>query len=134
MNRHPIIAAILSTSFAFQLVLAGIGSACAMPGSGSDGAASHMAMTGMQMDGARPVAVEQPDGTKAPHSGNQAPPCDQSTPGAACQLMGPCAGSFVAPPFTDANEATAVPGRIARSEASSPPSRSTAPELPPPRA
>ena len=134
MNRHPIIAAILSTSLAFQLMLAGIGSACAMPGSDSDGIASRMVMTGMQMDGARLVGIDQPDGTKAPHSGSQTPLCDQSAPGAPCQLMGPCAGSFVVSPLTNAPEATATPARIVRLEASSPPSRSTAPELPPPRA
>lgn len=133
MNRHPFIAVILLASLAFQLMLAGIGSACAMPGSDSDGAARLMAMAGMRLDDAPQVAVDQPD-TQSPTSGNQAPPCNESAPGAACHLMGPCTGSFVASPSTDGLEASATPARIARLEASSPPSRSTAPELPPPRA
>ena len=134
VNRHPIIAAILSTSLAFQLMLAGVGPACAMPGGDSDGTASRMVMTGMQMDAARPGAVDQPHDTNSSHPGSKAPPCDQPPLGAACQLMGPCTGSFVTSGSIDALEATATPGGIARFVASSPPSRSTAPELPPPRA
>lgn len=136
MHRHPLVAIMLSAAFAFQLFVAGVGAACAMPvgGDASARAASTAAMAAMGMAGMQgdPVGEQVTPLSGDAHGGRV--PCDQSTSAAACQLMTPCAGVFVAT-TSDTPAASEQPSaRIAPFTIAIFTSRSTAPELPPPRA
>lgn len=135
MNRHPLVAAALSAVLSLQLVLAGIGAACATPvGSKQRSPAAAMATSGNAMMG-----MHMPD---APGSGERMPgkhqrdnaPCDQSLPTAACHGMAACTTAFLAMPAIGRDETPRPTVRIAIDAAVMAPSISTAPELPPPRA
>lgn len=126
---RSLVATLLSGVFALQLLLGGAGAACVMPsGSASAGdvTANVAAMAGMDMRAS-------PAGDRAPTRNRGSAPCDQPASLATCQGMAPCASAFliVSPPRGDARVAlAAVPALTVLA----PPSRATAPELPPPRA
>jgi hypothetical protein len=129
MRRSPLVALLLSFSFALQLVLARDGTTCVMPGVEHDGMAMAMAgqpaagMSGMDM----PLDVS-PDATGRESS------CDHESAATACLVMAPCASGFVPIAETVDDDAGALPERIAVATILMPPSRTTPPELPPPRA
>ena len=125
MTRSPLVAALLSISFGFQLLLAAGGVTCVDADHGTMHAAAQMAtdpgMTGMDMDMPMPT-------------GDRDAPCDQpATPGA-CQLMGPCASSFIAIAVSDPDRPTLAAPRVAGPNSLPPLSRTFPPEPPPPRA
>ena len=116
------VAALLSASFAFQLLLGGAGSACAP--SGRDG---HMAMP----DGGHAAVAAR--GHVHGHRDGK-PPCDHRGATEACQTMAPCAGiSMVAVSLARVAPAD-VPVIVVSSSVTAPSSRTIPPELPPPRA
>lgn len=128
--RRPLIAIALLFAFAAQLVLSGASAACAMPSpeemaarAGSDAAMAGMAMAGSH---------ERDDHTRAPR--DERGSCDTQLPTAVCQLMSAC----IAPAITVSTELASAEARPASAAIpflrTSPPLRSTAPELPPPRA
>ena len=124
---RSLVATLLSGVFALQLLLAGAGAACVMPSGSAGGVAANVAaMVGMDM-------ATSPIGDHAPTHDRGSAPCDQPASLATCQAMAPCASAFlvVSPPRGDARVAlAAVPALTVLA----PPSRATAPELPPPRA
>lgn len=126
MTRSPLVAALLSISFAFQLLLAGGGAACVDADHGAmhtAESAADQAMAGMDMEMDMPM----------PTSGDSPAPCDQpATPGA-CQLMGPCSISFIAIAVAELDRPILVSPRAVGTIALAPHSRTVAPELPPPR-
>ncbi len=123
MTRSPLTAALLSISLGFQLLLAGGGGACVDADHGAmhrAETADNPAMAGMDMN------------MPMPESENAAP-CDQpATPGA-CQLMGPCSLSFIAISLPELDRPTHGSLRAVGAIPLAPPSRTVAPELPPPR-
>ena len=123
MTRSPLVAVLLSISFAFQLLLAGGGAACVDADHGAmhaAGSAGDQAMADMDMT------------MDMPTDGRQAP-CDQpATPGA-CQLMGPCSVSFIAISVAELDRRVVEPAGAIGALALAPLSRTVAPELPPPR-
>ncbi len=118
--------ALVSGALLLQLVLAGGGFACVMPEGGGMRAAEASSMPGMTMSADAEGSVQSPSSDKAP--------CRLPWAPAGCQPMAPCAPAVVAsaalvlavPPTPIAEVATLV--------VLAPPSRSTPPELPPPRA
>lgn len=125
----------LSAGFAFQLLLAGVRATCVMPvgGVATTRASNDGAMAAMQMADI-PVAPAGRQET-APSSGSDSDvPCEQSTTPAACRLMAPCTGAFlVLATLVDA-DAVRPSARVAPLTIAIPASRTTTPELPPPRA
>jgi hypothetical protein len=138
MVRSRLFATLLSFSFALQVVLAGTGSTCVLPSGTAQGVAStagagmaDMPMPGMDM-GANPSDDGAPARSHGHDSGGA--PCDQPGTPAACWVTAPCAGGFVAIAATgDASFAGASAAVVAWT-VTMPPSRTTPPELPPPRA
>lgn len=128
MRRSPLVALLLSFSFALQLVLARDGTTCVMPGAEHDGMAMAMAgqpavdMSAMDM----PLDVSS-DG--APQDS-----CDHESTATACLVMAPCASGFLAIAAPVDDDAGALPEGIVVATIVMPPSRTTPPEPPPPRA
>ena len=125
MTRSPLVAALLSLSLAFQLLLASGGPACI----DADHGAMHPADSGA---GEGMAGMDMATDTPMPGGDNEAP-CDQpATPGA-CQLMGPCSISFIAIAVVELDRPALVSPRAVGTIALAPHSRTIAPELPPPR-
>jgi hypothetical protein len=128
--RRPLIAIALLLAFAAQLVLSGASAACAMPSTEeiSSRTGTDMAMPAMAMSGSH----ERNDHSRAPR--DERGSCDTQLPATVCQLMSAC----TAPAVTVSVELAATGPRLASGAIpflrTSPPLRSTAPELPPPRA
>lgn len=131
---RQLFAALLSASFAAQLLLAGVGAACVMPASGgARGQTSDeraMAAMGMVEKAADAPGQQEPDSRRSPDGGR---PCEQSLPTTSCQQMAPCTVTAIAPAFAPGAERVSAPQAVAFAPSSFA-SRTTAPELPPPRA
>jgi hypothetical protein len=132
---RSLVATLLSGSFALQLLLAGVGSACVMPRGAAHAPASPAAeaqagMAGMDMSGA-PAADHAT--TQAQDHGDGVP-CDQPGTSRMCQVMASCAGGFVVGESNEQRVAVVVPSAVESSIVTAPSSRTIAPELPPPRA
>jgi hypothetical protein len=129
MRRSPLVALLLTFSFALQLVLARDGTTCVMPAAEHDGMTMPMVeqaapgMSGMDM-----AADGSPDG--APQKSS----CDHESAATACLVMAPCASGFVAIAAIVDDDAGVLPERIVVATLLMPPSRTTPPEPPPPRA
>ena len=124
MTPSPLISALLSVCFGFQLLLAGGGAMCVDADHGAmhaAGSADDAAMAGMDMD------------MPMPSSDGQAP-CDQPSAPGACQLMGPCSGAFIAIAMADLEQPAVASSRVLSPTALPPLSRTVPPEPPPPRA
>ena len=128
--RRPLIAIALLLAFAAQLVLSGASAACAMPSTEEMAArtGSDMAMPAMSMASSH----DRNDHSRAPR--DEKGSCDTQLPTAVCQLMSAC----TAPAVTASTELATTGPRLTSGAIpflrTSPPLRSTAPELPPPRA
>ena len=132
MRRSPLVAAILSGSFALQLLLAGGGTTCVDPAHGSPAGYSDpglAAMAGMDMTMSMPD--QGPDAKHTP-STDQAP-CDQPTAPSNCQVLAACATSIVASAIVnlDTSDVTIAERITLPTLALS--SRAIPPEPPPPR-
>lgn len=129
MRRSPLVAFVLSFSFALQLVLARDGTTCVMPGAEHDGMAMAMAgQPAVDMSAMDMPADVSPDGARQESS------CDHESAATACLVMAPCASGFLAIAAPVDDDAGALPERIAVATVVMPPSRTNPPELPPPRA
>lgn len=129
MRRFPLVALLLSFSFALQLVLARDGTTCVMTGGEDHGSAMPMVgQTMAGMNGMGMATAASPDG--AP----QEPPCDHESAATTCLVMAPCATGFLMIAATVSDDEVALPDRILAATIVMPPSRNTPPELPPPRA
>lgn len=133
MRRSPLVAAILSGSFAFQLLLAGGGTTCVDPAQGSlaeypdPGLA---AMAGMDMSTSMSDQGRDANHTR---STDQAP-CDQPTAPSKCQVLAACATSIVVSAIVDLEMSdVTITERITRPTLALS-SRAIPPEPPPPRA
>lgn len=128
--RRPLIAIALLFAFAAQLVLSGASAACAMPSTEEmvARAGSDAAMPGMAMAGSH----ERDDHSRAPR--DEKGSCDTQLPAAVCQLMSACTVAAI----TVSTDLASIGPRLTSGAIpflrTSPPLRSTAPELPPPRA
>ena len=137
MRRSPLVAAILSGSFALQLLLAGGGSTCVDPAHGSlaghsDPGQPAMAGMDMSMDMSMSVSEHGPDSDQAP-STDQAP-CDQPTAPSSCQVLAACASGFFTSALADYDVSDHLPAQRVTRPALTLSSRTVPPELPPPRA
>lgn len=136
--RRSLVAMLLSASFAFQLLLAGAGSMCVMPSGGANTAA--VVMTGGTSDAGMPdmamPGMPRNDGTPESSHGHapNGAPCDQPGTPAACPVMAPCAGGFIAIASPTGAVPAEVPVGVVVSAATAPSSRTVPPEPPPPRA
>lgn len=135
MRRSPFVAALLSGSFALQLVLAGAGATCVDPdhsaGHANEGAEAH-SMTGME------TATEMPD-YGAPVLPGEATqpgeaPCDQPVTPGDCQVLAPCAGGIFFSAGSDISASARVISRALPRPVLALSSTTIPPELPPPRA
>ena len=129
MRRSPFVVLLLSFSFGLQLVLARDGTTCVMPN------AEHHAM---EMATAPQATVDMSAMDMSTHASPDAPPpessCNHESAATACLVMAPCASGFLAIAATVNEDAGALPERIAVATVVMPPSRTSPPELPPPRA
>ena len=127
---RTLVATLVFTAFAFQMLVAE-GVACVTTVGAGEGqmlAMPEMDMSGFDMANP-PASHHSSQGTEAHH-----PPCDQPTVPTSCQLMAPCAVSFiVVPAGGDATE-WQVSARVVPTRALEPSSRTDPPEFPPPRA
>lgn len=132
MRRSRFVAALLSGSFALQLLLASSGGVCLDPehGSAHGNAAAGHAVSGMAMDMPGAKALTQQND----HSSPGEAPCDRPVKPGDCQVLAPCAGGLLISP-RDCGEAGArLESRAVARLAVALSSRTIAPELPPPRA
>jgi hypothetical protein len=129
MRRSPLVALLLSFSFALQLALARDGTTCVMPSAEHDG----MAMATMEQEATGMSAMDMPLNV-SPDGAPQEPSCDHESAATACLVMAPCASGFVAISATVDDDAGALPERIVVATIVMPPSRTSPPEPPPPRA
>jgi hypothetical protein len=129
MRRSPLVALLLSFSFALQLVLARDGTTCVMPGAEHHG----MAMATVAAPAVDMSAMDMPLDV-SPDGGPQKSSCDHESAATACLVMAPCASGFLTISATVNDDAGALPERIAVATVVMPPSRTNPPELPPPRA
>jgi hypothetical protein len=133
MRRSPLVAAILSGSFAFQLLLAGGGTTCVDPAHGSlagDSDPGLPAMAGMDMSMSMPD--HGPDADYTPLT--DPTPCDQPTAPSDCQVLAACATSIVVSAIVDLEmRDVTITERITRPTLALS-SRAIPPEPPPPRA
>lgn len=129
MRRSPLVALLLSFSFALQLVLARDGTTCVMPGDDHDGMEmATMAQTSVDM------SMMDMSSDAAPTGASQEPSCDHESAATACLVMARCAGGFVTLAGTVDDRAHPLSERIVLATIVMPPSRTIPPELPPPRA
>lgn len=133
MRRSPLVAAILSGSFALQLLLAGGGTTCVDPAHGSLTRHSDPglpAMAGMDMSMSMPN--HGPDAKQTP-STDQAP-CDQPTAPSNCQVLAACATSVVASAIVNLDTSNVTIAERITLPTLALSSRAIPPEPPPPRA
>ena len=129
MTRFHRVAALVSGALLLQLVLVGSGFACIMPKMDATHAAATAnaaPMPGMDM------STNVPSSTDGPVSGDA--PCHLPWAPASCQPMAPCGPAAVTAPALTLLLPEVTLSEVARLVVLVPPSRSTAPELPPPRA
>jgi hypothetical protein len=129
MRPSRLVALLLSFSFALQLLLARDGTTCVMPG------ADHREM-GMATMAQMPVDMSAMDMSldALPDAPPQESSCNHESATTTCLVMAPCASGFLAIAATVNEDVGALPERIAVATVVMPPSRTSPPELPPPRA
>lgn len=132
MSRSPLVALLLSFSFALQLVLTGAGTTCILPGGAGHGsgiAAAVDGMPGMNMAD-RPAKTDaSPD-----DRGSAEAPCNHATARVSCVIMAPCAGGFVGNVATVSAGTSPALISVAGALVAMPLSPTIPPEPPPPRA
>ena len=138
MIRSRLFAVLVSLALSLQLVLAGAGVTCLSPSSAdaSGQLSNGMAgMSGMEMMGLAERATNAGKDASAPEErGSGSVPCERTPASTNCQLFASCAAGFVAAD-TGTNDAVQVaPSALRVIALLTPPSRTVAPELPPPRA
>jgi hypothetical protein len=123
--------AIVAQLLMLQLILLGSGIACMMPGMGGQGAAAipmaRMDMTG-QGSASMPNTPAAPSGSQRQHA-----PCRFPWAPAGCHGMLPCAPAAVASADIALIPVPFVGHEMIHLVVLAPPSRTTPPELPPPR-
>lgn len=134
MYRFRLLAPLLVVSFAVQLLLAGIGASCVGASVGGSTAAAD-AMVGMDMSGTGDARSTPASPTSRDH---ERPADDQSCNRPAnpvlCQVLSVCASGAVTVAALTAEPDDAPHAVQLALDVATPPSRSIAPELPPPRA
>ena len=123
----------LSSVLAFQLLLVGTGATCVMLDSTAPNSARAMPTAG-GMSGMEQAAAPSGGGARAPAQQRGDMPCERPMSPAACQAMAPCALAFVETGTARDDPMTVVPSGVRVLSVLAPLSRTTAPELPPPRA
>lgn len=113
---------------ALQFVLLGSGFTCIPPSNGGSGMAEMAEMAEMDMVGELgfPVAAQAMDGEQDP--------CHAPWMPVDCHAMAPCAATAVAAPAVSILFAPSCAHETERLIVLTPPSRTTPPDLPPPRA
>jgi hypothetical protein len=128
MMRHPRrLRATAALVLMLQLILLGSGLACAMPGMRDHATSVGMAQMDMGSGTSTSTAPQQ-----SPTQGGT--PCSFPWAPAGCHSMAPCAPVAVATQTVALVPAPPVEHEMAGLVVLAPPSRSTPPELPPPRA
>lgn len=120
MTRSPIVAALLSLSLAFQLMLVGGGASCV----DGDHASMHSSATDVAAMSGMDMPMPEGDGHE---------PCDQSATPGACKVTAACSGGFIAVAAADLDRPVPAGTRAVGLIPTAPPSRTVPPELPPPR-
>lgn len=126
----------LVLSFAsLQLTLLAGGPGCPAPrtdaGSSASAAMPGMATGGMDMSAAAgAMAAPHDSESAAPHSA----PCDEPAAPEACPTMAPCLFAVLVPAAQPEVPTTRAPTPVVAAVVLTPPSTTSAPELPPPRA
>ena len=126
IRRFRAFAAIASFGLFLQLMLAGSGFACVMPTmSHADGGPAQVAavMAGMKM----PASTQS-----APNPSGEAP-CRLPWSPAGCQPMAPCSPAVMTAAMVTFDSPASVVESVTGRAAIAPPTRTVAPELPPPR-
>lgn len=134
MRQTRRVTALLVTFLLIHLTWVGSGFACVMPAMAHTPAVTAVQhappsadMAGMHMDGA---SVETSPSTPAHHD----LPCRFPWAPDGCQSIAPCAPLAVASAVADTRVPHETPSAVAPQLVLTPPSRTTPPELPPPRA
>lgn len=127
--RRSLVATLVSATFALQMLVAE-GVACVTSGSAED--VTMAAMPGT--DAAMAVMPPPPSHGATQQDHPHHPPCDQPTVPASCQLMAPCAVSFIVVTAAASDTEWQVSTRVVPTRALEPSSRTDPPESPPPRA
>jgi hypothetical protein len=126
MRRSRRSSALAALLLVLQFIVLGSGFVCVAPGM-DDGTASA-GMAQMDMSGGLPT----PNAPR--HAPSDRAPCSFPWAPANCSSMAPCAPAAVASPTVALLPAPAAEYDVERLIVLAPPSRSTPPELPPPRA
>ena len=138
MIASRISAILLSFALSLQLVLAGEGVTCvASSGAGeiSKGSSGMAGMSDMNGAGTGRVAPEdRADAAGQPVEPSQGGPCERTAASTTCQLFASCAAGFVAVDSVISDASQSAPNTVGAAVVITPPSRTIAPELPPPRA
>lgn len=137
MSHRRYGAALFMGLFTLQLWLAGVSAACSMgehaplvEGADAPAAGSgDMMMPGMAMGAHESAAASGSDELPADEV-----PCEHPASTQQCRLMAPCSSGYVAPLATAAAQAASAPVLAYEAPVLHPPSRSSAPEPPPPKA
>ena len=138
MSARRASAVLFAGLFAIQLVLAGVVAACPMwdhemPGHLAPAYAMSGAMSaGMQddMQGMQGMAmIAMVDGAETDDA-----PCDHPVSPEECRTMAPCAVGILVPASAAEPQPALFPGTVVAALVAMPPSVSSPPELPPPRA
>lgn len=127
MRRFRAFAAVASAGLFFQLILAGSGFACVMP------AMSH-AEKGMAQAGGAMAGMEMPVSEQSAPNSSDETPCHLPWAPAGCQPMAPCAPAVMTSAMVTFDAPAPVVETVREQHAVAPPTRTIAPELPPPRA
>ena len=138
VNRNRVLAFFVFVALSLQLGLAGAGVTCLAPSgaaAASQAGDEMVAMSGMGMTGPSERTVKT--GMDAPAPGEQGPgsiPCERVPVSTSCQLFASCAAGFVVADSRAAYTVQVTSSSLRVIELITPPSRTVAPELPPPRA
>lgn len=135
MSARRSAAVLFAGLFTLQLVLAGIVAACPMwdhktpehlvPASAMSGAMS----AGMQDDMQGMAMIAESNGAETDDA-----PCDHPVSPEECRTMAPCAVGILVPASAAEPQPALFPGTVVAALVAMPPSVSSPPELPPPRA
>lgn len=138
MIASRISAILLSLALSLQLVLAGEGVTCvASRGAGeiSMGSGGMVGMSDMKSAGTARVASEdRAEAAGQREEPSQSGPCERAAASTICQLFASCAAGFVAVDSVIGDASQRAPNTVGVAVVITPPSRTIAPELPPPRA
>lgn len=135
MSARRASAVLFAGLFAIQLVLAGVVAACPMwdhktPGHLVPASAMSGAMSaGMQDDMQGMAMIAESNGAETDDA-----PCDHPVSPEECRTMAPCAVGILVPASAAEPQPALLPGTVVAALVAMPPSVSSPPELPPPRA